>query len=278
MERQIILEETVKRFRDHLIREEKSPATVEKYIREVCFFADYAGGGEISKEVVLAYRKSLMERYAIPTVNAKLAAVGSLLQFLGWEGCKVKSLKRQRQIFAAEERELNKEEYLRLLRAAERNPRLRLVLETICSTGIRVSEVRFFTVEAVKRGAVTVRCKNKTRNIIIPGKLKNRLLEFAKKRRITGGILFRTRTGKPISRGSIWAEMKKLCTAARVNPRKVFPHNLRHLFARTFYGIERDIARLADILGHSSIDTTRIYIMTTGAEHRRQLERMKLVL
>lgn len=278
MERKIISEETVTKFQAYLIREERSPATIEKYMREVRAFTDYSGDREITKETVLAYRSSLTERYAVPSVNAKLAAVGSLFRFLGWEDCRVKSLKRQRQVFAAEERELTRAEYLRLLTAAEGNPRLRLILETICSTGIRVSELPYFTVEAVKRGTVIVRCKNKTRNIIIPGKLKTLLLKFAKKQRITGGILFRTRTGKPISRGNIWAEMKKLCVSARVDPRKVFPHNLRHLFARTFYGLERDIARLADVLGHSSIDTTRIYIMTTGTEHRRQLERMGLVI
>ncbi len=278
MERKIISEETVTKFQAYLIREEKSPATIEKYMREVRSLIVYAGGREITKETVLAYRESLMGRYAVSSVNAKLAAVGSLFRYLGWENCRVKSLKRQRQVFAAEERELTRAEYLRLLAAAERTPRLRLILETICSTGIRVSELPYFTVEAVKRGTVIVRCKNKTRNVFIPGKLKNLLLKFAKKQGITGGILFRTRTGKPISRGNIWAEMKKLCGSAQVDPRKVFPHNLRHLFARTFYGIERDIARLADILGHSSIDTTRIYIMTTGAEHRRQIERMGLVI
>jgi len=207
-----------------------------------------------------------------------LTSLNSLFDFLDWTDCKVKTLRRQRQIYCAEEKELSKSEYLRLLKASEKQVQLNLVLQTICATGIRVSELRYFTVEAVKRGEVTVRCKNKTRTILIPGKLKKLLLSFAHRQGIAGGVIFVTRGGKPLDRSNIWAQMKGLCRRAGVNPAKVFPHNLRKLFARTFYGIEKDIAKLADILGHSSINTTRIYIMTTGTEHRRKIERLGLVV
>lgn len=265
-------------FKEYLIREEKSVITIDKYLHDVKMFVAFMNGASIRKDAVLEYKKSLTEKYAVRSVNSKLASLGSLFSFLGWEDCKVKSLKLQRQTYSAEEKELTKAEYLRLLEAARRNPRLRLIIETICGTGIRVSELQYFTVEAVKLGTVTVSCKNKTRNIFVPGKLKRLLLGYAKQRGITNGIIFCTRSGRALNRSNIWSEMKKLCVAAKVNPSKVFPHNLRKLFARTFYGIEKDIAKLADILGHSSIDTTRIYIMTTGAEHRKRIERMGLVI
>ena len=207
-----------------------------------------------------------------------LVSVNSLLSFLGWADCRVKSTRQQRQIYCAEDKELTKAEYLRLPEAAKKKPQLRLVMETICGTGIRVSELRYFTVEAVQRGEVTVTCKAKTRSILLPGKLKKLLLDYAKKNRISSGPIFITRNGKPLNRSNIWSDMKKLCEAAGVKPSKVVPHNLRKLFARTFYGIEKDIAKLADILGHSSIDTTRIYIMSTGTEHRRKIEQLGLVV
>ena len=190
----------------------------------------------------------------------------------------MKSLKVQRQVYCAEEKELTKAEYERLLKAAGKNEQLRLVMETICSTGIRVSELKYFTAEAVRRGEVIVRCKAKTRTILLPGKLRRLLLDYAGKWKIRSGVIFLTGRGKPLDRKAIWAQMKGLCKAAGVKPGKVFPHNLRKLFARTFYGIEKDIAKLADILGHSSVDTTRIYIMTSGTEHRQKLERLGLVV
>ena len=205
--------------------------------------------------------------YAVRSINSMLASLNSLLTFLGWAECKVKSIKQQKQVYCAEEKELTKAEYMRLLDAAKNNRQLQLVMEAICSTGIRVSELRFFTVEAVQQGEVVVNCKGKTRTILIPGKLRKLLLDYAKKEKIRSGVIFITRNGRPLNRSCIWAQMKALCVEAGVNPSKVFPHNLRKLFARTFYGIEKDIAKLADILGHSSIDTTRIYIMTTGTEH-----------
>ena len=266
-------------FQEYLIREEKSAATVEKYLRDArCFWA-YAGKAEVTKELTVAWKKSLVEQgYAVRSVNSMLASVNSLLAFLGWSECKVKALRCQRQTYCAEDQELTKGEYLRLLEASKYQPQLNLVLQTICGTGIRVSELQYFTVEAVRRGEITVRCKSKTRTVLLPGKLKKLLLCYAKEQGVRSGSIFRTKRGKPLDRSSIWARMKRLCAAAKVNPSKVFPHNLRKLFARTFYGIEKDIAKLADILGHSSINTTRIYIMTTGTEHRRKIERLGLVV
>ena len=273
-----ITEEMIKSYRQYLIRGEKSTATVEKYLRDVRAFSVFAGGAAVTKELTVAYKKELLKNYAPRSINSMLASVNSFLNFMGWTDCKVKLLKLQRQVYCAEEKELTRAEYERLLKAAEKNEQLRLVMQTICATGIRVSELRFFTVEAVKHGEVVVSCKAKTRAIFIPGKLRKRLLDYAKQQNIRSGVIFLAKSGKPLDRKTIWAQMKGLCKAAGVKPGKVFPHNLRKLFARTFYGIEKDIAKLADILGHSSIDTTRIYIMTTGTEHRRKIERLGLVV
>ena len=266
-------------YRRKLMGEEKSAATVEKYLRDVRAFFAFAGPVPLTKELVMAYKRRLVEQgYAVRSVNSMLGSVNSLLEFLGRRECRVKALKQQRQIYCAEERELSKAEYLRLLEAAKKKPQLRLVMETICGTGIRVSELRYFTVESVRHGEVTVSCKAKTRTILLPKKLQRLLLEYAGKNGICSGAIFITRGGKPLDRSNIWTQMKRLCEEAGVRPSKVFPHNLRKLFARTFYGIEKDIAKLADILGHSSIDTTRIYIMSTGMEHRRKIERLGLVV
>lgn len=275
----ILKTEDLQAFRKYLVLEEKSTATVEKYLRDARAFLVFAGQSNITKELVVAYKSMLIEQgYAVRSINSMLASLNSLLNFWGRPDCKVKSLKTQRQTYCTAEKELTKAEYLRLLDAAAERPQLRLIMETICGTGIRVSELRSFTVEAVKRGEITVRCKSKIRTILLPGKLRKRLLEYAKKSGISSSVIFITRNGKPLNRSNIWAQMKSLCQAAHVAPSKVFPHNLCKLFARTFYCIEKDIAKLADILGHSSIDTTRIYIMTTGREHRRKLERLGLVV
>ena len=279
MEERKITQNQIQSFNQYLIREEKSTATVEKYLRDARAFVVYIGDEVVTKEVVMAYKKYLqMKEYAVRSINSMLASLNSLLDFLGWSDCKVKAIKQQKQTYCAEEKELSKAEYMRLLEAAKKKPQLQLVMQTICGTGIRVSELKFFTVEDVKQGEVIVNCKGKTRTILIPGKLKKLLLDYAKKEKIRSGVIFITRNGKPLNRSCIWAQMKELCKDAGVNPSKVFPHNLRKLFARTFYGIEKDIAKLADILGHSSIDTTRIYIMTTGTEHRRKIERLGLVI
>ena len=271
--------EEIKNFANYLRCEEKSNATQEKYLRDVQAFYTYAADTEITKELVIAWKKHLVEQgYAVRSINSMLASVNSLLDFLGLPGCKAKNIRMQHQTYCTEDKELTKAEYLRLLEASKHQEQLNLVIQTICGTGIRVSELQYFTVEAICRGEVAVDCKNKTRTILVPGKLKNILLNYAKRQGITTGAIFITRNGRPLNRSNIWAAMKRLCEAAGVKASKVFPHNLRKLFARTFYGIEKDIAKLADILGHSSINTTRIYIMTTGVEHRRKLDRLGLVV
>lgn len=280
MKGRIITAKTIAEFKEHLILEERSTATVEKYIRDVWAFSAYAGNCTITKETVIAYKKHLQKNYAVRSVNSMLASINSLFSFLGWHDLRVKSLKLQQQVFCPEEKELTKAEYARLCRTAERkhNKRLNLILQTICGTGIRVSELQYITVEAAKNGEAIVNCKAKTRSVFIVKELKQKLLRYAAERNIKSGMIFVTRTGKPISRTNIWREMKALCEEANVNPQKVFPHNLRHLFARVFYSIEKDIAKLADILGHSSINTTRIYIISTGTEHQKQLENMRLII
>ncbi len=280
MESQILSVATIAAFKEHLILAERSGATVEKYIRDVKAFSVYTQNSAITKETVIAYKKHLQENYAVRSVNSMLASINSLFSFLGWHDLRVKSLKLQQQVFCPEEKELTKAEYTRLCRTAKcrHNERLNLILQTICGTGIRVSELQFITVEAVKNGEAVVNCKAKTRSVFIVKELKQKLLRYAAEQGIKSGMIFVTRTGKPISRTNIWREMKALCEEANVNSQKVFPHNLRHLFARVFYGIEKDIAKLADILGHSSINTTRIYIISTGTEHRRRMENMHLIL
>lgn len=279
MKDRILLEPNIEAFHEYLIQEEKSTATMEKYLRDARAFLVFVGRRAVTKELVMAYKQNLVEKeYAVRSINSMLASLNSLLYFLGWGDCRVKSFKIQRQIYCSEEKELTKAEYLKLLEVSKNQPQLNLIMQTICGTGIRVSELKNFTVEAVQHGEVIIRCKGKTRAILIPGKLKKLLLNYAKKNRILSGTIFITRSGKPLNRSNIWLQMKRLCKAAGVKESKVFPHNLRKLFARTFYGIEKDIAKLADILGHSSVDTTRIYIMTTGTEHRRKIEKLGLVI
>ena len=280
MKGRIITAKAIAEFKEHLILEERSEITIEKYIRDVKAFSAYTQNTAVTKETVIAYKKYLQENYAVRSINSMLASINSLVDFLGWHDLRVKSLKLQQQVFCPEEKELTKAEYARLCRTAERkhNKRLNLILQTICGTGIRVSELQYITVEAVKQGEAVVNCKAKTRSVFIVKELKQKLLRYAAEQNIKSGMIFVTRTGKPISRTNIWREMKALCEEANVNPQKVFPHNLRHLFARVFYGIEKDIAKLADILGHSSINTTRIYIISTGTEHRRRMENMRLII
>lgn len=274
-----ILSKHLNEFQGFLVREEKSTATVEKYMRDARAFCIFAEGQDLTKELFIRYKKRLVERgYAVRSVNSMLASINCFLGFIGrWE-CKVKNLRIQKQTYCAREKELTKAEYLRLLEAAKKKEQLKLVIQTICATGIRVSELRFFTVESVRQDEVCVQCKSKVRTVFIPDKLKRLLLTFAKKHGIREGAIFITKRGKILDRSYIWAQMKKLCGIAGVNPKKVFPHNLRKLFARTFYSQEKDIAKLADLLGHSSIETTRIYIMATGTEHRKQVGRLGLVV
>lgn len=278
MENKAITQGHLERFAAYLLREEKSTATQEKYLRDVKTFAAFLAGQEVTKELVRKWKEMLRERFAVRSVNAMLASINSFLDFMHWSDCKVKSLRLQRQVYSSEKKELTKEEYRRLLQAAGKNDQLYLLLQTICATGIRVSELPYFTVEAVQQGEIRVSCKNKTRTILVPGKLKKLLLRYARQKKITGGTIFQGKQGKPLNRSSVWRKMKQLCASAGVAEGKVFPHNLRKLFARSFYALDKDIAQLADILGHSSIDTTRIYIMTTGTEHRRKIEKLGLVV
>ncbi len=267
-------------FENYLRSDEKSDNTIKKYIRDVKAFFEFAGAGEISKSVVMEYKASLVKNYAVASANSMIAAVNAFLRFVGWIECCIKQFKVQKKAFCSEDKELTKEEYIRLANTAKQkgNERLNLILQTICGTGIRISELQFITVEAVRKGEAVVSCKNKTRTVFIVRELQKRLLNYIKTKGITTGCIFITKSGKPMSRCNIWREMKALCEQAGVSPDKVFPHNLRHLFARTFYGIEKDIAKLADILGHSNINTTRIYIITTGAEHKRKMENMRLII
>ena len=279
MEMRIITETQLCEYEAWLREAEKSDATMEKYLRDVRAFLGYMQGGAVEKTAVMAYKQQLIERgYAVRSINSMLASLNSFFRFLGWNDCLVRSIRTQRQTYCPEAKELSKAEYLRLVQSARQRPRMQLLLETICSTGIRVSELVYFTVEAVRQGEIVVTCKAKTRTILLPRKLRRRLLEYARHTGISSGPVFCTRSGRPLHRSNIWAEMKGLCRAAGVAESKVFPHNLRKLFARTFYGIEKDIAKLADLLGHSNINTTRIYIMSTGVEHRRKIERLGLVV
>lgn len=281
MKGRIITESIISNFKIYLQNEEKSTNTIEKYVRDVKAFADYANSLDVTKEMVIAYKNKLIsDNYAVRSINSMIASLNSLFIFVGWENLKVKSIKLQRQIYCPEEKELTKAEYLRLVNTAKQkgNERLNLLIQTICGTGIRVSELQYITVEAVRCGEAVVSLKGKTRSVFIVSELKKKLLRYAAEQGIKSGVIFITRNGNPMSRTNIWREMKKLCEQANVNPDKVFPHNLRHLFARTFYCIEKDIAKLADILGHSSINTTRIYIITTGNEHRRHMEKMRLII
>lgn len=281
MKGKILTSNQIAAFAAYLKSEEKSENTIEKYIRDVRAFASYMGNAEITKEAVIGYKNKLLsEGYAVRSINSMVASINSLFAFLGWDNLKVKSLKLQRQIYCPEEKELTKSEYMRLVNTAKQkgNERLNLLIQTICGTGIRVSELQYITVEAVTCGEAVVSLKGKTRSVFIVRELQKKLLRYAAEQKITSGAIFITRTGKSMSRTNIWREMKSLCEQAGVNPQKVFPHNLRHLFARTFYGIEKDIAKLADILGHSSINTTRIYIITTGNEHRQRMENMRLII
>ena len=279
MER-IITNAMIGDFESYLRTDEKSKNTIEKYLRDVKGFYSFADSREVSKSVVMEFKASLVKKYEVTSANSMIAAVNAFLRFMGWVDCCIKQFKVQKKAFCSEEKELTKEEYIRLVNAAKQkgNERLNLILQTICGTGIRVSELQFITVEAVRRGEAIVSCKNKTRTVFLVRQLQKKLLNYIKIKGITTGCIFITKTGKPMSRCNIWREMKALCEKAEVSPDKVFPHNLRHLFARTFYGIEKDIAKLADILGHSSINTTRIYIITTGAEHKRKMEHMRLII
>ncbi len=269
----------IQKFRKYLIDEEKSVLTLEKYIRDITVFMEWCSGAEIDKAIVLKYKQGLIENYAPASVNSVLSSLNSFFAYNEWHELKVKMLKIQKQIFAERSKELTKTEYEKLLVAAKqkKNERLYYLMQTICSSGIRVSELSAITVEAVRNRKATINCKGKMRVVILPKDLCRMLLWYTNEEKITSGPVFVTKTGKPLDRSSIWKMMKSLCKSAGVDKEKVFPHNLRHLFARTYYNIQKDIVRLADILGHSSVNTTRIYTMETGDIHRRQIQKLGLL-
>lgn len=274
-----ITQDLIENFKNHLINEEKASATLKKYMRDIKAFFEWISGTEIDKRKVLDYKEYLIGKSAPSSVNSVLSSLNSFFEFNNWYEMKVKMLKIQKQIFAQKDNELSKAEYERLLDAAKAksNERLYLLMQTICSSGIRVSELQYITVDAVKLRKATINCKGKMRIVILPKELCRMLTEYAKTKKITSGSVFVTKTGKPLDRSTIWKMMKALCESARVSKNKVFPHNLRHLFARTFYTLQKDIVRLADILGHSSVNTTRIYTMETGEIHRKQIQKLGLL-
>lgn len=279
MERQLI-ELKMKAYIRHLETEEKSAATRKQYIRDIRRFFLFLEGETCTKDSVLRYKESLQSQYLASGVNTKLAALNGFFAFIGREDLKVRLLKIQQRVYSPKEKELTKQEYFRLVRTAKKQnrERLSLLIQTICGTGIRVSELVFITTEAVRRGEAVVRLKGKTRVIFLPDGLRKALKRYVFREGVVSGPVFVTRSGTPLDRSNIWKMMKSLCREAGVDEGKVFPHNLRHLFARTFYEADKDIAKLADVLGHSSISTTRIYIMSSGREHRRQMEHLGLLL
>lgn len=275
----IITQEQINTYCASMLADERAAGTISKYRRDVTAFARWLGGRAVTKETASGWKAHLLTHgYAPRTVNSMLAAVNSFFRFAGWN-IKVKFLKIQRQLFRDATRELNRAEYVQLLAAARGSgqERLALVMETLCATGIRISELRYITVAAAQQGKATISLKGKIRTILLSTKLCRKLLKYAKQQKTASGEIFLTRNGTPLSRRQIWAEMKGLCKTAGVAASEVFPHNLRHLFAAAFYRASRDIVKLADVLGHSSLETTRIYLLTSGAEHQRQLDRLGLV-
>ena len=270
----------IERYLTHLREQERSAATLQKYAHDLKELCACLQGTPLTKAALIAWKEQLTGKYSPATVNSMLTAANGYLRFYGWGELAVKLLKVQKSLFADESKELTRAEYVRLVQAAQRkdNERLALVIQTICATGIRVSELRFITVEAVQTGRAEISNKGKRRLVFLPEKLRRLLRSYARKQKKTAGAVFTTRTGKPLDRSNIWRDMKKLCESAGVAPEKVFPHSLRHLFARTFYSLEKDLSRLADILGHSSIVTTRIYTAESGAVHARQMGRLGLVI
>lgn len=272
--------EIIKNFELYLYEEEKSNNTIEKYMRDIRLFCGWLGERSINKFLLLEYKKYLCERYAPNSVNSILSSLNALFMYMNWYEMKVKTLKIQRKIFSDTEKELTKAEYKRLLIAAKQkeNYRLYYLMQTIGSTGIRISELKYITIDAIDVGQAIIKCKGKIRKIFLPKQLCKMLKTYVKTQNIKSGSVFITRSGKPLDRSTVWKMLKSLCEIAGVAKGKVFPHNFRHLFAKTFYSIKKDIVRLADILGHSSIETTRIYTIESGEVHRRQIQKLGLLL
>ena len=280
MNKKIITNELINNFKIYLYEEELSDNTIEKYMRDIRFFREWLQDKGIDKSIVIEYKKELCERYAIKSVNSMLSSINAFFVFMGWYDLKVKTLKIQRRIFADKSKELSKSDYERLLIAAKnkKNERLYYLMQTIAGTGLRVSEIKYVTCEAVRQGQAVINCKGKIRQIFLPKKLCQMLKKYVKSQNIKSGSVFVTRSGRPLDRYAIWKMLKDLCESAGVSKDKVFPHNFRHLFARTFYSLQKDIVRLADILGHSSVETTRLYTMESGTEHIKQLQKLGLLI
>ncbi len=279
--RRIITQKSLETFQEHLYEEEKQPATIQKYLRDLQKLVNFAEGRELTKKIMIHYKESLKEcrQYKTSSINSYLVAANRYLEYMGWYELRVKTYKVQKETFLPEEKDLSREEYRKLVNAARRGgrERLALLLQTICATGMRVSELEMLTVTAARRGTANIYCKGKERQVLLPRALQVQLLHYIRTRRLKSGSVFQTSHGKALDRSNIWKEMKALCQEAGVDKDKVFPHNLRHLFAKTFYEKSKDIGKLADILGHASIETTRIYIKTSSCEYRRQLDELKLV-
>lgn len=280
MNERYITEEMLSEFQEFLLNDEKSSATIAKYMHDVRKFCTFAAEQSIDKTLVLEYKSALGENFAISSANSMLAALNMFFRFAGWHDLHVKRYKMQQQIYCPEEKEISREEFERLIKAAKAcgKEQLVLIMQTIAGTGIRVSELEYITAESVRNGEAIVCCKGKSRTVFIVSGLRRKLMGYIRKADIQSGSVFVTSSGKPVDRSIIWRQMKALCKTANVAESKVFPHNLRHLFAKVFYAMEKDIAKLADILGHSSISTTRVYIITSGAEHRKKMESMKLIM
>ena len=275
-----ITNKLIRKFKCYLVNEEKSSSTIDKYIRDITVFMEWCKETELNKSVVLEYKQDIVEKYAPASVNSILSSLNSFFAYNEWYDLKLKALKIQRQIFASRDKELTKAEYERLLFAAKqkKNQRLYHLMQTICATGIRVSELKAITVSAIKCGQAAINCKGKMRIVFLPKQLCKMLKKYIKENNIKSGSVFVSKNGKPLDRSNIWSDMKKLCESAGVAKGKVFPHNLRHLFARTYYSIQKDVVRLADILGHSNVNTTRIYTMEAGEIHRKQIQRLGLLI
>lgn len=280
MNEKIITNELINNFKIYLYEEEKSGNTIEKYMRDVRFFCKWLQGREVEKAAVIEYKKALCKSHATKSVNSMISSINTFFAFMNRRDLTVKTLKIQRRIFADKSKELTRAEYERLLAAASdnKNERLYYLMQTMAGTGLRVSEIKFVTCDAVRKGQAIINCKGKIREIFLPKKLCKMLSAYMKRQNIRSGPVFVSKNGKPLDRSNIWKMLKDLCESAGVSKDKVFPHNFRHLFARTFYSLQKDIVRLSDILGHSSVETTRIYTMESGTEHRKQLQKLGLLL
>ncbi len=280
MER-FITEEIFLQYKEYLYGEEKSESTIKKYMRDLRKLAGYMAGREVTKKLVTGYKKYLKEKkgYKLTSINSFIVAANRLFEYLGWYELKIRTYRIQKEVFVPESRNLSKAEYKKLVKAAlnKGKKRLAMIIQTVCATGMRISELSGVTLESVAEGVVEIYCKGKQRMVLLPGKLRKKLQRYIKENRIVSGVVFCTSGGKAVDRSNIWKEMKLIGEEAGIYRGKVYPHNLRHLFAREFYAAGKDIAKLADVLGHSNIETTRGYIKATSTEHQRLLDRMGLV-